>query len=64
MSILTDIHCPNEAQILRDILQHSEKEIENGETVSIEEVMAEFGVEATQDRDISRIAAIPFEYRS
>ena len=64
MSILTDIHCPNEAQILRDILQHSEKEIENAETVSIEEVMAEFGVEATQDRDISRIAAIPFEYRS
>ena len=52
MSILTDIHGPNEAQILLDILQYSEMEIENGETVSIEEVIAEFGVEASQDRDI------------
>ena len=64
MSILTEIHGPNKAQILLDILQHSEMEIENGETVSIEEVIAEFGVEATQDRDCSSIAAIAFEYRS
>jgi prevent-host-death family protein len=38
----------NETQTLLKILAHADKEIEAGETVPIEEVMAEFGMEATQ----------------
>jgi prevent-host-death family protein len=38
----------NETQVLLKILAFADKEIEVGETVSIEEVMAEFGVEVTQ----------------
>jgi len=64
MFIFADTHRPNETQILLDILQYSDREIENGDAVSIEEVMVEFGVEATQDRDRSMLAAIPPEYRS
>jgi prevent-host-death family protein len=36
----------NETQVLLKILALADKEIEAGETVPIEEVMAEFGVEA------------------
>jgi len=38
----------NETQVLLKILALADKEIEAGETVPIEEVMAEFGVEASQ----------------
>jgi prevent-host-death family protein len=38
----------NETQVLLKILAHADKEIEAGETIPIEEVMAEFGVEAAQ----------------
>jgi prevent-host-death family protein len=38
----------DETQALLKILAHADKEIEAGETVPIEEVMAEFGVEAMQ----------------
>jgi prevent-host-death family protein len=38
----------DETQILLKILAHADKEIEAGETVPIEEVMAEFGVEAIE----------------
>jgi prevent-host-death family protein len=38
----------NETQVLLKILAFADKEIEAGETVPIEEVMAEFDVEATQ----------------
>jgi prevent-host-death family protein len=38
----------DETQILLKILAHADKEIEAGETVPIEDVMVEFGVEATQ----------------
>ena len=38
----------NETQVLLKILALAEKEIEAGETIPIEEVMAEFGVEAPQ----------------
>jgi len=34
------------SQALLKILAHADKEIEDGETVPIEDVMAEFGVEA------------------
>jgi prevent-host-death family protein len=38
----------DETQALLKILAHADKQIEAGETVPIEEVMAEFGVEAAQ----------------
>ena len=38
----------NETQVLLKLLALADNEIEAGETVSIEEVMAEFGVEAEQ----------------
>jgi len=38
----------NETQVLLKILALADKEIEAGETVPIEEVMAEFGVEVPQ----------------
>ena len=38
----------NEPQVLLKILALADKEIEAGETVPIEEVMAEFGVEVPQ----------------
>jgi prevent-host-death family protein len=38
----------DETQVLLKILAHADKEIEDGETVPIEEVMAEFGVEAIE----------------
>jgi prevent-host-death family protein len=38
----------DETQVLLKILTHADKEIEAGETVPIEEVMAEFGVEAIE----------------
>jgi prevent-host-death family protein len=38
----------DETQALLKILSLADKEIESGETVPIEEVMAEFGVEAAQ----------------
>jgi len=38
----------HETQTLLRILAHAEKEINAGETVPIEDVMAEFGVEAQQ----------------
>jgi prevent-host-death family protein len=38
----------NETQMLLKILALTEKEIEAGETIPIEEIMAEFGVEAPQ----------------
>jgi prevent-host-death family protein len=37
-----------ETQVLLKVLALAEKEIEAGETVPVEEVMAEFGVEALQ----------------
>jgi hypothetical protein len=62
MPILCDPRKPNEGRIPIDILEFSEMEIEEGETISIEEVMAEFGVDATQDQDKSRLASIPFKF--
>ena len=38
----------DETATLLKILAHADKEIEAGETVPIEEVMEEFGVEATE----------------
>ena len=38
----------DETQVLLRLLALADNEIEAGETVSIEEVMAEFGVEAEQ----------------
>ena len=38
----------DETQVLLKILAYADKEIEAGETVPIEDVMAEFGVEAVQ----------------
>jgi prevent-host-death family protein len=38
----------DETQVLLKILAHTDKETEAGQTVPIEELMAEFGVEATQ----------------
>jgi prevent-host-death family protein len=38
----------NETQALLKVLAMAEKEIETGETVSIEEIMDEFGVEVAQ----------------
>jgi len=38
----------DETQVLLKILAHADKEIATGETVPIEEVMAEFGVKAAR----------------
>jgi hypothetical protein len=38
----------DEAQILLKVLAMTDEEIQSGKTVSIEEVMAEFGVETEQ----------------
>jgi prevent-host-death family protein len=38
----------NETHALLKVLAHADKEIEAGETVAIEDVMAEFGVQAEQ----------------
>jgi prevent-host-death family protein len=51
-AVLVDIHSyeemMNETQALLKVLAIAEKEIENGDTVPIEEVMAEFGLEEAQ----------------
>ena len=50
MDVLSYEELMNETQVLLKILALADKEIEAGETVPIEEVMAEFGVEASQAR--------------
>ncbi len=50
-AVLVDIRSYEESQqslVLERILALADKEIERGETVPIEEVMAEFGVEADE----------------
>jgi prevent-host-death family protein len=51
-AVLIDVHSyeqtVNETQALLKLLAMADKEIEAGETVAIEEVMAEFGIEAAQ----------------
>ncbi len=50
-AVLMDIRSYEESQqtlVLEKILALADKEIERGETVPIEEVMAEFGVEADE----------------
>jgi prevent-host-death family protein len=51
-AVLVDVHSYEESQetmALLKILALADKEIEAGATVPIEEVMAEFGVEAAED---------------
>jgi len=51
-AVLVDVRTyeeSEETQALLKLLAMADKEIEAGETVSIEEVMAEFGVETAQD---------------
>jgi prevent-host-death family protein len=50
-AVLVDVRTYEESQqavVLEKILALADKEIERGETVPIEEVMAEFGVEADE----------------
>ena len=48
MPISSQILSPSEAQSLLEILKFADKEIENGDTIPIEEIMTEFGVEANR----------------
>jgi len=51
-AVLVDVasyeHMMDETLVLLKILAYADKEIEAGETIPIEEVMAEFGTEALQ----------------